>query len=1021
MSSLAAPLILVAARARRRPGRWFLTVLGVALAVAFAGAVVAEGTTAGDQGARSVLAGLTPQDRAVRITWQGAVTPSVQRRARTVLRGLGLGRQTEVVLLQPVRLSGIVVQTAAIAPLAPWAGSHEAGVCRPRACPVVLVAGSVGARRALSAPGVRLVVGGTGTLRSAAPLGFASSTAAGRPPLLLSADVSGLSALPALDSVYRTHSWLAELPTSRLESWQLAGIEGRLQRAQAALIANGSQFTMTAPFSALDAARAQASAAPRRLLLAGGGALAVLAAFVVIAAGGLRRDQQADLERLLAAGARGRHCALFVLGEAASLCAVALLIGAGIAVAVTAVLAGAASVPVGGVLIHSLVTPEGAAVLVAGWLGATTLVALVLVAPGRPVADVLAVAAAASLALELGLGTDTGDQLAVLLAPMCCLAAGVLTFRAAAALLRGAERLSRRGPVMGRLALVSLARAPAAPSLAIAFIAISTGLGAFALAYRSTLVRSAADQAANRVPLDATISPAADFTTPLRAAPLMRWRQIAGGGGAVLPVRRTYATYASGPGTVTVPALGVPATGIALIHGWRASDGSASLPVLARRLTWPGPARGPGPRLPGAARSLWLGLAGRAVSVTVTADLRDSSGAVRQVAFHRARSPARALTALIPPGTWELEALQLDEPVGLAITSGHQNAENQAAATQASVRVTLGPLRALDGAGGSELAVPVGRWRAVGAAGAVSGGGRLGAAGGYGAAGGLGASGPGGPRPTLATIRFDESGQPGVLRPVQPSDSRPVPVLVDPQAAAAATRSGLIALTVDGLPMAARVVGVLRRFPTVPGNSARVVVADQATLDAALDAQLPGQGRPDELWIATSHPERLRVALGTAPLTQLGAAFRAGVEHRLRSAPVARAVLGILIAATALAGVLAALGLLVALVGTARDPRVEEDLKAMGVGPRGLRRELELRLLIAGVAGVGAGLAIGLVLTQLAVAAVRAAGTIAVPQPPLVAVAPWGTLALWALAALTALALASLVTTRTLAASRRAE
>jgi hypothetical protein len=48
-------------------------------------------------------------------------------------------------------------------------------------------------------------------------------------------------------------------------------------------------------------------------------------------------------------------------------------------------------------------------------------------------------------------------------------------------------------------------------------------------------------------------------------------------------------------------------------------------------------------------------------------------------------------------------------------------------------------------------------------------------------------------------------------------------------------------------------------------------------------------------------------------------------------------------------------------------------------------------------------------LTRLAVAAVRAAGALASPQPPLVTVAPWGQLVLWGL--LSALALAAVATT----------
>ena len=40
--------------------------------------------------------------------------------ARALLSGLGLGAPTEVVLMNPVRLDGVVVRPAAIAPLNRW-------------------------------------------------------------------------------------------------------------------------------------------------------------------------------------------------------------------------------------------------------------------------------------------------------------------------------------------------------------------------------------------------------------------------------------------------------------------------------------------------------------------------------------------------------------------------------------------------------------------------------------------------------------------------------------------------------------------------------------------------------------------------------------------------------------------------------------------------------------------------------------------------------------------------------------
>jgi hypothetical protein len=207
---------------------------------------------------------------------------------------------------------------------------------------------------------------------------------------------------------------------------------------------------------------------------------------------------------------------------------------------------------------------------------------------------------------------------------------------------------------------------------------------------------------------------------------------------------------------------------------------------------------------------------------------------------------------------------------------------------------------------------------------------------------------------------------------------------------------------------------VLARFPALAPDTPGFVIADEATLASALDAQLPGQGRPDELWLSSPHQASVRAALGTGPLARLGAAFRADIEHQLRAAPIARGMLGVLVAAAALSGALALLGLLVALLGAAREEGVERDLIAQGVGPRGIRTELRMRLLLTGVLGACVGLGIAALLTRLAVASVRAAAGVATPHPPLVAVANWFGLALWGAAALAALAATSWVATASL-------
>ncbi len=977
--------------------RWLLPALGITLAAAFAVGVAAQSQVAGDQSARSVLDKASPLDREVRVTWQGPVSRSVADQARGLLHGLGPGAPTEVMLLNPVRLGGVVVRPAAIAPLSRWLPATalaRLGPCRPTRCPVLLAGGGP-VPSTMAAIGVRIQVVGSSPLRSAVPLGFVPSTAdAG--PVLVTWDVAGLESLPGLSGLYRTHSWLAPLTITRLRGWQLADTEDQLARSQAQLLLSGSQFSLSAPFTALDEARAQASVAPQRLLLAGGGAIAALALFLVLAGGGLRRDQRAELDRLRIAGAHMHHCALFVAVESGWLCAAALGAGAAVGIGGAALLANGQGEPAGAILMHSVITPAGLLTLGIGWLAATALLgALVLVRSAR-LTDVLAVGAAAALVAALAGGTGGDNALALLLAPLCCLAVGVLTFRAAGAVLRGAERVARSGPVLPRLALVNLARSPGVPALVIAFIAVTTGLGGFALAYRSTLIRSAADQSADRVPLDALVSPGPDFNTPLEVAPLQRWQALASG--TVLPVRRTDANYTSGGGTVTVPALGIPAGGLIQIRGWRESDGSAPLTALARRLQPVGPVRVAGPVLPADTKWLSLRASSPGLAVDVTADLRDPQGAIRQVGLGTADAGVTFLRAPVPRGRWELEALELDEPTGLAITNGHQNGENPAAATQSSTRVALGPLLALPASGRSLIRVPLGAWRGAGAATTTA------------------------PASSSAVtiVGFAASGTPGVLRPAQPTDTHPVPVLADPQTAASAAPGGRIALTIDGLPVIARVVGALDRFPTLPSDSAGFVIADETTLAAALDAQLPGQGRPDELWISTGNLARLRAALGSGALAQLDSSFRADLDHQLRDAPVARGVLGTLIAATALSVVLAVVGLLTMLLGGARDRRVESDLEEQGVGRRGLRAELRVRLVLVCVLGVAVGLGIAALLTRLAVASVRAAGAVADPRPPVVTVVPWTALAAWSAGTFALLALASWLATRALIGSRRA-
>ena len=83
------------------------------------------------------------------------------------------------------------------------------------------------------------------------------------------------------------------------------------------------------------------------------------------------------------------------------------------------------------------------------------------------------------------------------------------------------------------------------------------------------------------------------------------------------------------------------------------------------------------------------------------------------------------------------------------------------------------------------------------------------------------------------------------FRPRQPTDGVPLPVLVTPAIAALAAPDGTLSLSIEGEPITARVVGIVRRFPSIVGDA---VVADRQTAETVLDTSSPGLGTTNELW-----------------------------------------------------------------------------------------------------------------------------------------------------------------------------
>jgi hypothetical protein len=225
--------------------------------------------------------------------------------------------------------------------------------------------------------------------------------------------------------------------------------------------------------------------------------------------------------------------------------------------------------------------------------------------------------------------------------------------------------------------------------------------------------------------------------------------------------------------------------------------------------------------------------------------------------------------------------------------------------------------------------------------------------------------------------------QDGTFRPRQPTDGVALPVLATPRVAAEAGPRGIIPLQVEGEQVAARIVGTVRRFPSVAGDA---VVADGEQAATALDTRSPGLGTIDEVWVETP-PSREAAAATTltrAPFTQLALQSRSATLAELEADPLARGSLLTLAGTAAVALLLALVGLLLAVAGDVRDDRGDLfDLEAQGASPSTIRAHLRLRALLVGSFGILGGIGLGAILTSLVIALVSVTAGAARPEPPL--------------------------------------
>jgi hypothetical protein len=964
-----APLQVAAARLRAHPGRGLLVATGIAASVATLVAVDGGSVIARDRAVQRAVAALPQSQRSFRVdafglpygqTYRGA-----NRSIRAALAILTPRPPLRATSFRVLRVGGGLVQLFSLDRLDRFVRLRSGRLprtCLPERCEVLELGG--GGRSSWRQPGLELVRVGRGDVLDRALFGDSLQAArvnGERATLLLASGATAFDRLPALDGTYRYYSWIAPLDPRRLHVWQIPAVLRRESLAQAELSRLSDFYALSGPDRALTDAQSRGRVAASRMVLIGGEASTLLLGFALLAAMGLRRGLAAEQRRLLQRGARWAQRWLALGAEVCAQTIAGAVAGIAVGAAVTAAVAEQAGLPVGAVLSRSLGSALGVALVAAAWLAGTAAVLLVVRAReterrGIRLLDVAALGAAIAVAAGLARGELNADALAsggnatflLVLPGLVCFVAAVLAGRLLGPLMRLAERVARSGPIVLRLALLALARAPARTIATAAFLLVALGLALFAASYRTTLEREARDEAAFAVPLDYSLTEGTQLVLPQDGAP-----RLAAKPGAY-PVLRESASVA-GPGTSTLgpTVLGLPADAVAHLH-WRSDYSGLSQAELARRLGADGPAAFRGlPARPGAF-SLPLRIRGAGIRLEVA--VADASARVSRVDLGEWSAGSRTLHARLPRGTQRLLGLELS----LASFAQYAFLHNEAEAGRASSpsgSLTLGPLRS-----GDRVLTAWRGWVASGGARFIG---------------------------ERVSYEFSQ-GQTVLLRLPQPTDGRPLRVVVSPEIARVAGPGGALALNFGNQLVPARIVGVATRFPAADQQDEGFVIADESRLATALDARLPGTGAPSELWL--SGPASLEPALRRLPLDL---ASRRDLERSLASDPLARGLILTLGAAALAALVLAATGFWLALVSDLHDERGELfDLEGQGVSPATLRRQFRLRASALVALGAVGGALLGLALSSLVVALVRVSAASEQPRPPLRLEPGWVTAAI---------------------------
>jgi len=994
---LLVPVRFALRRMRAHAQRTVVVAIGIAVGAAVLALTAVGSGAVQDRAVQRGLAQLQPSDRAIQAVWSGVPAQSnlslrqLDTLAREALQPVLHQAPFRIAVFRQATWGGAFVNLGAVDGLGRWLVLHSGRAprpCRPNDCELIQIGGAPVAPRL---PFLHVV--GRATLRAGAPLSaYFGGAGESRPPILLADGVVPFSHTPLPDAalIARTYGWIVPVTPGSIHDWELASLGTRLDRAQAKLERASDIFGISAPTDTLASVRATGRVAGERLLILGGDAAVLLLGFAVLASSRLRRDHRAVRRRLTWNGARPWQILLVAATEVAGITFVSSLAGWAAGSGAGLLLARHLGSPGLLVVEHSVLTARAFGIAA----GLAVVTALVMLAALRTetlafggltisAADVAALGALGAVLLALARGKADAGTLAagngtgvllLLLPGLVLFVLAVAVARLLAPMLRLLEWTGRRAPAPVRLALLSLARSPGQVLLSVVFFVLSVGVALFAIAYRSTLERGQSEQARFAVPAPYVLQEnLQQLVSVQQAAPLARYAAL----GRVTPVLRDTG-YVSEGGGRDFTLLALPAAALPRIGGWRAGFSSDSPRTLAKLLRPPRTPRLRGLALPAGATRVTLPVTVSGDRLGLTLVVLDPRGDYTTLGLGEHGRGAHMLSVPLPPSArgGRVVALRLSFPVVAAFVAGHRDSGTTLSVSDASTGVLrLGRLRA----GATELA-PFRNW--VGSGGIRNRGGSL----------------------HYVLNRAADS----ILRPREPLEGLPVPIVATPAIARAAGPGGLVPLHVEEQTIEAQVVGVSRYFPSVDGDA---VVADLPTWLTAANTAAPGTTVASELWLDA--PRAAASALARPPFAVLDVTSERATEANLRADPLARGALTLLLAAAVVGLALAAVGLLLTVIGDLRDESGELfDLEAQGAGPAEVRRHLLLRAAVVAGLGLLGGLAAGAVVSALVVSVVAVTAGAGVPLPPLELDFGWKLVAV-ALAAVAAVSVAgALVATR---------